>query len=390
MPSMTTRRLSKAASAPVPDATSTATVAPVISAAPYPGRPPRAYNARIPRVTPTHTAAPLVPSVRGRSRVRSAAPPAVPDPTLVLIQQLSSQVAALTGAVATVTSDLTSLRNLSAQPSPTSSATIVASTATSPPTPVVTATHADTVSAAVSSAMDTAAGENQPTVTSFDARLLGDIVDVKIKTKIWAMEYIDMADLIKASPQQECTFQFDEGTLKVVPVQKDKLSIGQWRQAFDTYISIMGSSPAKAHLMPPMLFYKNSVEVMHFRFKGVAWRTYDEAFRRGIAQPGSQMSWSQTDWNRYMDAYHKHLQGGGSQSHPFPSRAGSSRGGFGSQSSPNSKPRSKPSCPKGYCYTFSDGKKCTRTSCKFTHKCFHCEGTHYPSTCRKPKPSVTG
>jgi hypothetical protein len=33
-------------------------------------------------------------------------------------------------------------------------------------------------------------------------------------------------------------------TLKVVPAKSDNLSNDQWRQAFDTYILIMGSSPA--------------------------------------------------------------------------------------------------------------------------------------------------
>jgi hypothetical protein len=102
------------------------------------------------------------------------------------------------------------------------------------------ASHASTVQHAVNLSVATAApGEDENMVTSPDGELLSDIVDPKIKSKIWEGVYIEMNELYKASAEQQCTVELDTSggtTIKVVPTKRDPLSIGQWRIAFDTYI----------------------------------------------------------------------------------------------------------------------------------------------------------
>jgi hypothetical protein len=125
----------------------------------------------------------MASSVRDRGRDREEGPLADPDPREVLVQQLTAQVATLAGALTTVTADLTALQIQAPAPTAGTSAAplvipstsqAVASTYTSSPTLDVPASHADTLSAAVSTARDTP-GEKPLIVTSYDARMLVNI-----------------------------------------------------------------------------------------------------------------------------------------------------------------------------------------------------------------------
>jgi hypothetical protein len=416
--------------------------------APPAGRLPRSSQ-RVPRVT--HTAPSPSPSPpprkrratpkRGRKPVAAAALPA--DSPAEGYATLAHQLAQLTGAVTTMHNDMVALRQQVARNPPTGpSATIsspppdtsaglsvgsshaLASVSANPavvlpPTANNTlAGHTATVQHAVNlSVANAAPGEHEILVTSPDGELLGDIVDPKIKAKIWEGLYIDMHELYKASAEQQCTVELDTSggtTIKVVPTKRDPLSIGQWRIAFDTYISIMGSSASKMTLMAPLIKYKRTVEDIHYRYKGGAWRLYDEAFRRAIALPGSSLRWGVVDWMRYNDAIHKDgayirmasPQSARSSHNPQSPRSsqtqsfrGQKRGGAftnqgsgsrNGQKSPNpahvrqqSNSQGSSDFPRGYCFTYIKGVKCPFQNCKWKHVCFHCQGQHFPSQCKK-------
>jgi hypothetical protein len=396
-------------------------------------------RSRRPRYTraesPPTDAPPLVPGVlqptpakKSRSAIRQPVPLATPSPDtantlLPMVIQLTNQVANLTGALDKVSRDLDTLAKrphqaaMSALPTidPTVNGVVAplnqvaligaASPATSTvsttaahvnsvafPTPVVAtitsssiSTHASTVADAVQLAMNT--GEQIPYVTSHDALRLGDTVDPKLKARIWAQEFIDLSDLIRASPDQECTFQFSKvgnaTNLKLVPTKRDALSIWQWREAFEVYISIMGESPSHIQLMAPLMLHKRTVDNLNFRYNASCWRLYDESFRRGIATPGSQLRWGVIDWTRYMDSLHKEgifrLNTKSVHSQQRSNRPGQSTG-----------PK-RNRFPKGYCFRFSSGQQCSARTCAFTHKCHICQAGHPPSQCKQtPSPDFSG
>jgi hypothetical protein len=145
----------------------------------------------------------------------------------------------------------------------------------------------------------------------------------------------------------------------------------------------MGSSPTCAHLMPPMLKHKSTVEDMQFQYRGNAWRWYDESLRRAIAMPGSTKQWGAPDWSRYMEAIHRDglfnkVSGEANHSNSF--RPYSPK----HNSNPsNNRGSTSPGFPKGYCYTFCRGSKCTRFTCSHKHVCYHCQGHHFPSACQQ-------
>jgi hypothetical protein len=288
------------------------------------------------------------------------------------------------------------------------------------PTPNNTlASHTVTVQHAVNLSVATAApGEDESLITSPDGELLGDIVDPKIKATIWEGAYIEMNELYKASAEQQCTVELDTSggtTIKVVPTKRDPLSIGQWRIAFDTYISIMGSSAAKMSIMAPLIKYKRTVEDLQYRYKGGGpGGSMTRPSDVPSPYPGPRFVGGGVDWMRYNDAIHKDgayirmasPQSARSSHNPqfarstqnqsfrvqkrgeaFNNQGSGSRNGQKSPNPAHVRPQSNSQgssgFPRGYCFTYIKGVKCPFQNCKWKHVCFHCQGQHFPSECKK-------
>ena len=208
-------------------------------------------------------------------------------------------------------------------------------------------------------------------------------VSEKLKSKIWANEYIDFGSLL-VNPLFEnkyhVTFQNPQGgltpSLSLESVVKPKRinSIEVWDKAFRIFVGVF--TQKYPHEAPHLMKYS---EILHdLAVRGQNWRYYDENFRFLRHSNVISYSWGHVNWELWLR----------SQSYQGKQRTID-------QSSMLSQSRSGPyfHIPKGFCYKFHKGVVCS--GCAFKHTCFKCDGNHKafncnfrPSRDRRPTKSV--
>lgn len=109
---------------------------------------------------------------------------------------------------------------------------------------------------------------------------LGASISVKIKSKIWSNEYIDIRCLLSHQEEDPVTLLVSPGIINLQHTSKSKtpLSINQWTDAFLVFTCI--TIQKKPELAPHLLKYMSFVREMHKLHGDSAWRSYDESFRR--------------------------------------------------------------------------------------------------------------
>jgi hypothetical protein len=217
---------------------------------------------------------------------------------------------------------------------------------------------------------------------------LGSTIPVKIKEKIWAGEFTDLALLLKSSRQlQEYSeegqigeLQFRNGRLCVTKPRGSnfKMSIEQWTSAFIVFISIyLERFPNRSQ---ELLKYLRDVRLAATRSD--SWWKYDEQFRQ-VQSNNPSRSWGTIDlelWLLYVNG----------QSPRVPDFAGQTR-----STAYNSKTTSqitgtpavkfnkqRTSSPKSFsCNYFNSGSHCPFTPCRYSHVCRLCGGKHAQTVC---------
>ena len=200
-------------------------------------------------------------------------------------------------------------------------------------------------------------------------------VSEKLKSKIWANEYIDFGSLL-VNPLFEnkyhVTFQNPPRgltpSLSLESVVKPKRinSIEVWDKAFRIFVGVF--TQRYPHEAPCLMKYS---EIVHdLAVRGQNWRFYDENFRFLRQSNVSSYSWGHVNWELWL------------RSQPYQGRQRTI-----DQSSVPSQSRSGPylHIPRGFCYKFHKGVACS--GCAFKHTCFKCDGTHRASSCNfRPSP----
>jgi hypothetical protein len=224
-------------------------------------------------------------------------------------------------------------------------------------------------------------GASAPTVlmsTSHDA--LQTAIPARIKDKIWADEYIDLATLLDPDCVPEYQLAMSRNTqgeevIGVVPKNPKVINtIVQWDQAFSTFIAIYTERFYKE--TSNLLQYTQQVKQMYRN--GGAWRSYDETFRRHRA--ARMIPWNSTLMDKWLECSNHTAPSQPNRSVNVPNHNMRQQHNAGSQSFPAPRRRYYKA---GLCFPFNNGETC-RQNCKFQHSCDNCGGNHPFVDCRVP------
>lgn len=217
-------------------------------------------------------------------------------------------------------------------------------------------------------------GELQPSSPLFQsiAVPLGSRVSAKLKSKIWADEFVDFGSLLDTSPNRDkysLSFTAPNGSataktpqLTLEPVQSNKKvsTINEWLSAFHTYVAIYCVKyPGE---IPNLMKFCESVRDIAAR--GGDWSYYDEQFRYVRQTNPKHYPWDIVHW----ELWHRAVT-----FRPKQNLFQSDR--------PNAKFKGNQSKGvRGVCWTYNAGRTCT--GCRFEHKCSKCGGKHTGVQCQ--------
>jgi hypothetical protein len=184
-------------------------------------------------------------------------------------------------------------------------------------------------------------------------------VSLKIKAKIWANEYVDLATLLINEPQ--ATWQIsvasdDHKQDQAVVFNKPKnrpLNFMQWLSAFTIYASVMAEKSTEEAAQ--LWAYLQIIQDMQSKFAHTnAWRVYDEQFRRQRAITPNLHPWSVINWFYYSGAV-------------WPSMA---------QCQVQPVAKDNKTRPIFACCDFNNFSICSRAQCSFPHICLYYQFTN--------------
>ena len=201
-------------------------------------------------------------------------------------------------------------------------------------------------------------------------------VSPKIKTKIWAHEFIDFGILLSSGAgdtRYHLSLSSPHGsslpTLSIEPSQKPKAvpNIDAWTSAFQIFVGVYA---AKFPIDAPALM-KYSEVVRDLAARGADWRFYDTQFRLLRQSNPTEFPWGSTHWELWIRAQNFHNTRVSKAQTPM--RHNSSTVGS--------------LVPKGFCRKFHRGIDCS--GCNFKHQCFKCGVVHPALRCNFRPPQST-
>ena len=198
---------------------------------------------------------------------------------------------------------------------------------------------------------------------------LGSAVSDKLKSKIWANEFVHLGALLQTAVQQE---RFTVGlsatgngnkpqiTLEPASAPRKLNSIQQWVTAFHTFMAIYCQKFAGD--TAALLKYCETVRAI--ANKNGNWAYYDEQFRYLRQSAPDRYPWEEVQWELWLEATSVNL--------PFrPQRGNLPAGRVGRFR--------QISLVKGTCFNFNNGRFCL--GCSFNHICSRCGGKHAARNC---------
>ena len=201
-------------------------------------------------------------------------------------------------------------------------------------------------------------------------------VSPKIKTKIWAHEFIDLGILLSSGAgdtRYHLSVSSPHGsslpTLSLEPSHKPKNipNIDSWTSAFQVFVGVYA---AKFPMAAPALM-KYSEVVRNLAARGADWRFYDSQFRLLRQSNPTEFPWGSTHWELWIRA--QTFNNARFYKAQMPARHNSSNAGS--------------MVPKGFCRKFHRGADCP--GCSFKHQCFKCGVVHPALRCNfRPQQST--
>ena len=187
--------------------------------------------------------------------------------------------------------------------------------------------------------------------------------DPKIKVKIREGAYIDLGSLCAPSDASVSVAMGSDGQPSIsltLSRIRPPTSIFEWIRLFGVYASIyVECHPSES--AAALFTYMVNVMDLHQRHGGVAWRLYDERFRR-IRAMAPELPWHLINWDVAMGAIHN--------------------APVDRQAAPQAPvPFCQGAIPGGVCFDFNYRGTCTRTPCRFKHACIACGQDHPSRTC---------
>ena len=213
-------------------------------------------------------------------------------------------------------------------------------------------------------------------------------LDKSLEDKILRGEYIDfcllLPDFMYRSQAPALQLRYEDSSpgsqgspLTLVRRKKPVIDTFQkWLDAFTAFMLVIVTvHPTRA---PELIKYQQTISKAVTKFKGLAWLTYDEQFRRRAAYDLSK-PWDKIDlelWTVTFSGLAKpHCSVCSSPYHQ-------------AEDCPNQDPSRKPRRQALVCFDFNKPSGCQRRSCNFPHHCRRCgSGNHAQFNCSGPKQS---
>ena len=215
---------------------------------------------------------------------------------------------------------------------------------------------------------DSNSGENLG-FNSVALSITGEIT-TKIKTQIWAGQYVDFSLLLApiSETKYKLRMQNDKESPELcwVPTEKTStLSRVQWVQAWNRFSAVIcQKSPQLGSNLP-----HHMETVMELCDRRGDWRFYDQQFRRLIAE--GTVKWGSV----HLELYLKSLMG---------ALATSQEGLSGKKFQSNGGARPSTYLPQGACFSYHRTGRCSAGSaCTYQHACIKCSGQHPFIRCRQ-------
>ena len=266
---------------------------------------------------------------------------------------------------------------VSAAPPAMASAAAGASTAVLPPGTAIASAPwptADTTGTVSGTGLPTVVGARASSFASSSLPMYAH-VSSKLRTKIWAGEYVDIASLLPESPTDQPGYALavrsgEDGSEPIVCVaakpKQGQIGFQRWVKGFEIVMSIYLLQPGNSSEATQLLSYIGTIRNLAER--GGNWARYDETFRAMRVAQGWQ--WDLVHWELWLNAQPSGDRGAGTTRPPFP--------GKGRNSGP----------PHKVCFTFNKGESC-RQPCRYSHHCRRCGGNHQAIHCPKRAPTAT-
>ena len=221
-------------------------------------------------------------------------------------------------------------------------------------------------------------------------------VPAKLAKKIQGGEFVDMHELL---PELWSSVRDEEGAPRTSRVRAKKWvqDIHVWMQCYAVYVSVRSlKSPS---LVPELMAYMVGILRASMEYEGIAWTTYDAAFRRQAAATG-HTQWSKVNPSLYticftgrakrmgrcelcLSSAHRHDECplvadedpdiGRRMKAVESAVVAFSAGGQGPQHQQKA---------REICMLFND-RHCKFRNCKYRHVCRLCEGWHPAVECTK-------
>lgn len=200
---------------------------------------------------------------------------------------------------------------------------------------------------------------------------LGANVSLKIKSRIWLNEYIDLKSLVSHMPDENVSLTLSQNRLLVQNLQpsksKDPLTFSEWQSAFHIYMAIfIEKYPDQA---AHMLKYMEIIKGIKIRKGDEAWRFYDDQFRRLCKT--HLPAWQKPIDELYNVTMNKKYSG---QQKSY---------NFNAQQNNNTHRQSTIFHGPKICFAFNLQRKCVNNPCPFKHACKICRGSHPQVLCTK-------
>jgi hypothetical protein len=217
--------------------------------------------------------------------------------------------------------------------------------------------------------------------------VLGAILDPKVKAKVWEGKYIELSSLgDQKEPAVSVAINQDDSLISLTPSKvPPPANVYQWLRLFATYAAVYTERfPAQA---PSMFTYAIRILDLHHQYRGTAWHTYDENFRRVRAHCPT-MPWHTVNWDMAMSSVHipttfqQTQKTATAAKQPFRGQpTGRPQAGQAGQAA-----KGKRLTSRGHCFRFDQRGACTHTDCRFKHTCTICGKGHSRQKCsEQPK-----
>jgi hypothetical protein len=208
-------------------------------------------------------------------------------------------------------------------------------------------------------------------------------VSDKVKSQIWADQYVDFAKLNEPDVPGEFNLSLvpggSGGQIKLTPSKNVTTisTVGQWAKAFHVFMSVY--SERYPDQTKHLLTYEHKIR--HLAVIGGDWQRYDLQFRKLRAKNPIHWGKSQVElWlecTRQQPKQFQPFRQAGRAKGPMPFRQGQAAG-YRPFRGPT------PRHPQGSCFEFHDVGRCSKRACPFSHACYKagCTGNHPVFHCK--------